>query len=574
MKYALFSIVSAIFASHGFPLHFSESFLRGRHYSSFDYHIHRNVYSCSRICGKNNAVENDLSGLIGSITNRGGRKGLENDSLYGKIEELIAKLETFQTSSDSFKLIDGCWKLVYTSTPGTNSPIQRTFTALDSVSIFQVVNAFNTSGSFLQDKEGQSLPDVSNTVCFFIGNSTSPVARLRVTALASTLERPLVTPRQGDGKIFGLNIFGISKSSPPRRPEERVDFAFQEARFEFRDFPFTIPYPVPFKLLGDEAKGWIDNTYVSDSIRIARGNKGTLFVLQRVDPSKDPSAAFAVSKLKKEKKGQQGKAQSRKIQRVAIIFPAQLATAEDYSELSDIIERTSNNDIRCYAAPITRFEWPVGLLPSFFSKEYFLGKLKPVDTLGFYLKKVDEAVELALSEHSDKDVELILIGHSIGGWVARAWLSEWSQPALRAKVRQLITLGSPHNPPPQDSVFANFDQTRGLLSHINEKYPGAFEPQVRYASVIGSQIRGDLNPFKIEDIVAFFSYLFLCGDGQASGDGIIPVGTSQLPGAKDIVIDDVRHSNFVPTPQKSFKLPVKWYGSVEIVEKWIGSLNS
>jgi len=36
---------------------------------------------------------------------------------------------------------------------------------------------------------------------------------------------------------------------------ERIDFAFQEAQFEFKDFPITIPYPVPFKLLGDEAKG-------------------------------------------------------------------------------------------------------------------------------------------------------------------------------------------------------------------------------------------------------------------------------------------------------------------------------
>ena len=37
----------------------------------------------------------------------------------------------------------------------------------------------------------------------------------------------------------------------------RVDFSFQEAKFEFKYFPLTIPYPVPFTLLGDEAKGYI-----------------------------------------------------------------------------------------------------------------------------------------------------------------------------------------------------------------------------------------------------------------------------------------------------------------------------
>ena len=76
----------------------------------------------------------------------------------------------------SIKGLDGC-KLLYTSSPGTNSPIQRTFTAFDGVSVYQVVNAIDTENSFLPDK----LPDVSNTVCF------GETARLRVTALASTV---------------------------------------------------------------------------------------------------------------------------------------------------------------------------------------------------------------------------------------------------------------------------------------------------------------------------------------------------------------------------------------------------
>ena len=60
---------------------------------------------------------------------------------------------------------------------GTNSPIQRTFTAIDSVSIYQIVNLINTNASFLPNQ----LPDVSNIVCF------GDKARLRVTALASTV---------------------------------------------------------------------------------------------------------------------------------------------------------------------------------------------------------------------------------------------------------------------------------------------------------------------------------------------------------------------------------------------------
>jgi len=36
--------------------------------------------------------------------------------------------------------LDGKWRLLYTSSPGTNSPIQRTFTGIDQFSIFQVVD--------------------------------------------------------------------------------------------------------------------------------------------------------------------------------------------------------------------------------------------------------------------------------------------------------------------------------------------------------------------------------------------------------------------------------------------------
>ena len=42
-----------------------------------------------------------------------------------------------------------------------------------------------------------------------------------------------------------------------------------------------LPYPVPFKLLGKEAEGYLDTLYLSDRVRISRGNKGTTFVLVR-----------------------------------------------------------------------------------------------------------------------------------------------------------------------------------------------------------------------------------------------------------------------------------------------------
>lgn len=40
-----------------------------------------------------------------------------------------------------------------------------------------------------------------------------------------------------------------------------------------------------------QVKGWIDVTYLSERLRIARGNKGTLFVLQRPPPPPTPASS-------------------------------------------------------------------------------------------------------------------------------------------------------------------------------------------------------------------------------------------------------------------------------------------
>ncbi|XVE78796.1 hypothetical protein DITRI_Ditri14bG0006800 [Diplodiscus trichospermus] len=141
------------------------------------------------------------------------------------------------TSSD---LIEGRWQLMFTTRPGTASPIQRTFVGVDFFNVFQEV--------YLRTND----PRVSNIVKF-----SDWIGELKVEAGASIK----------DGK--------------------RILFQFDRAAFSFKFLPFKVPYPVPFRFLGDESKGWLDTTYLSHSgnLRISRGNKGTTFVLQkRTDP--------------------------------------------------------------------------------------------------------------------------------------------------------------------------------------------------------------------------------------------------------------------------------------------------
>lgn len=37
-------------------------------------------------------------------------------------------------------------------------------------------------------------------------------------------------------------------------------------------------------------------------------------------------------------------------------------------------------------------------------------------------------------------------------------------------------------------------------------------------------------------------------------------------------MQDVKHSNYLPTPGKSIMLPLQWYGSVDAIEKWVSAV--
>merc|ERR1711869_56838 len=53
----------------------------------------------------------------------------------------------------------------------------------------------------------------------------------------------------------------------------RGRFSFDEGFFLFRN-GLRVPYPVPFRLLGKEAEGYLDTTYLGARVRVSTGNKG------------------------------------------------------------------------------------------------------------------------------------------------------------------------------------------------------------------------------------------------------------------------------------------------------------
>lgn len=74
--------------------------------------------------------------------------------------------------------------------------------------------------------------------------------------------------------------------------EGKLDIKFDNAFFKWTKNPLTrqvlaegvrLPYPVPFRLLPNESRGFLETTYLDDELRIARGNRGTVFVLRRME---------------------------------------------------------------------------------------------------------------------------------------------------------------------------------------------------------------------------------------------------------------------------------------------------
>ena len=146
----------------------------------------------------------------------------------------------------------------------SSSPIQRSVTSLEAFTIQQAIRLFDPATGEPRAPGGGVDADarVDQVVQFGNGNY------LRLSAKAS-----------------------VPRSDANSENSDRIEFAFDLAYFELATGPFgvalpgarraRVPYPVPFALLGDEAKGWLDTSYLGKDVRISRGNKGTTFVLVR-----------------------------------------------------------------------------------------------------------------------------------------------------------------------------------------------------------------------------------------------------------------------------------------------------
>jgi PAP_fibrillin len=91
-----------------------------------------------------------------------------------------------------------------------------------------------------------------------------------MTEASSCADAPKLKARNNESWPY----FNAVTASLTRESQSRVAVKFEQFRI-FNTVPVTAP---------DSARGWLDTTFVDEELRVSRGDKGNLFVLEQVDP--------------------------------------------------------------------------------------------------------------------------------------------------------------------------------------------------------------------------------------------------------------------------------------------------
>jgi len=179
-------------------------------------------------------------------------------------------------------------------------------------------------------------------------------------------------------------------------------------------------------------------------------------------------------------------------------------------------------------------------------------------------RAVHEAVRVSDARPRSRGAPLLVVGHSAGGIVGRLLTAErpyaGREHALAPHMAALVTLGTPHHV--ADRRFAGRRIGDMAARFADRAVPGAaFAPQTGYVSVASRAVLGRPDGTGRER-VAYRLYQALLHDPRAStieGDGVVPVRSALLEGARQIVLDDVAHGQGAGRP---------WYGADSALDVW------
>lgn len=170
----------------------------------------------------------------------------------------------------------------------------------------------------------------------------------------------------------------------------------------------------------------------------------------------------------------------------------------------------------------------------------------------------------ARSEALASGAPVLVVGHSAGGMSARLLTSRVPFAGRRlngsSRIGAIVTLGTPHVVTRR--VAARNRVGTEAAEFANREVPGpAFAPRTAYLAVASRMVVGRRHGSPGERR-AFALYDGLTperGRDEIEGDGLIPLASALLPGAAQLVMDDVAHGQGFGRD---------WYGSPRILDRW------
>jgi pimeloyl-ACP methyl ester carboxylesterase len=159
---------------------------------------------------------------------------------------------------------------------------------------------------------------------------------------------------------------------------------------------------------------------------------------------------------------------------------------------------------------------------------------------------------------------VLVVGHSAGGLIARLLTAVEPLPGKRFGAAQRIgaiaTLGTPHVMSQGEGIGKHLNTTMSAIAE--EAAPGAFHsPKIGYVAVASRAVRGDPSGTGRER-VAYLLYRSVLGRATVpgvEGDGLVPVVSAMLSGARQVVVDDAVHGPSAGAP---------WYGTDRPMDVW------
>jgi len=116
-----------------------------------------------------------------------------------------------------------------------------------------------------------------------------------------------------------------------------------------------------------------------------------------------------------------------------LLCPAQFCVPEDYQLLWDELRKQHHHYLQTsttiigttLVAPLSRTDW-IQVAKALPTSAFFNGRLPVHSTLDWYFDAIEQGISQILAKDGP-DTNICIIGHSIGGWVARAYLGGCSR---------------------------------------------------------------------------------------------------------------------------------------------------